>query len=146
MYELVYEKILGMLICDNMVVVFMVWGDVDVIVVGVDRVVVNGDFVNKIGIYSFAVNAKYYGVFMFIVVLVMMLDFEMVIGVDIYIEEWLGEEVMYLFGKCVAAEGIDVWNLFFDVIFAAFFTGVIMEYGVIEKNVSGLFFVVDFVV
>lgn len=50
-YELVFEKIFVILVVDLMVLVFMKIKGIYVVVVGVDRVVVNGDIVNKIGIY-----------------------------------------------------------------------------------------------
>ena len=144
-YELVYEKIPGTLICDNMAAALMARGDVDAIVVGADRVAANGDFANKIGTYSLAVNAKHHGVPMFTAAPVTTLDPETATGTDIHIEERPGEEVTHSLGKRVAAEGIDVWNPSFDVTPAALLAGVITEHGVIEKNASGLFPVADFV-
>ena len=128
-----------------MAAALMARGDVDAIVVGADRVAANGDFANKIGTYSLAVNAKHHGVPMFTAAPVTTLDPETATGADIHIEERPGEEVTHSLGKRVAAEGIDVWNPSFDVTPAALLTGVITEHGVIEKNASGLFPVADFV-
>ena len=144
-YELVYESIPGTLICDNMAAALMARGDVDAIVVGADRVAANGDFANKIGTYSLAVNAKHHGVPMFTAAPVTTLDPETATGADIHIEERPGKEVTHSLGRRVAAEGIDVWNPSFDVTPAALLAGVITEHGVIEKNVSGVFPVAEFV-
>ena len=144
-YELVYEKIPGTLICDNMAAALMARGDVDAIVVGADRVAANGDFANKIGTYSLAVNAKHHGVPMFTAAPVTTLDPETATGADIHIEERPADEVTHSLGKRVAAEGIDVWNPSFDVTPAALLSGIITESGVIEKNVKGFFPVSEFV-
>ena len=144
-YELVYEKIPGTLICDNMAAALMARGDVKAIVVGADRVAANGDFANKIGTYSLAVNAKYHGVPFFTAAPVTTLDPETATGADIHIEERPGEEVTHSLGKRVAAEGIDVWNPSFDVTPAALLSGIITEHGMIEKNVGGVFPVGEFI-
>lgn len=144
-YELVYEKIPGTLICDNMAAALMARGDVDAIVVGADRIAANGDFANKIGTYSLAVNAKHHGVPMFTAAPVTTLDPATATGADIHIEERPGMEVTHSLGKRIAAEGIDVWNPSFDVTPAALLSGVITEHGVIEKNVQGIFPVDTFV-
>ena len=144
-YELVYEKIPGTLICDNMAAALMARGDVDAIVVGADRVAANGDFANKIGTYSLAVNAKYHSVPMFTAAPVTTLDPATATGSDIHIEERPATEVTHSLGQRIAAEGIDVWNPSFDVTPAALLAGVITEHGVIEKDVRGVFPVGEFV-
>ena len=144
-YELVYEKIPGTLICDNMAAALMARGKVDAIVVGADRVAANGDFANKIGTYSLAVNAKYHGLPMFTAAPVTTLDPATAKGEDIHIEERPAIEVTHSLGQRVAAEGIDVWNPSFDVTPAALIAGVITEHGVIEKDASGVFPVGEFV-
>ena len=40
----------------------MAKGKIDMVVVGCDRMAANGDFANKIGTYSVAVNAHHHGV------------------------------------------------------------------------------------
>lgn len=62
------------MICDNMVVSLMVVGKVDKIFVGVDCIVVNGDFVNKVGIYNFVVLVYFYNILFYVVVLLIMFD------------------------------------------------------------------------
>lgn len=68
------------------------------VVVGVDCIVVNGDIVNKIGIYSLVLLVFYYGVFFYVVVLLIFIDIEMEFGKEIIIEERLLKEFMYLYG------------------------------------------------
>lgn len=69
-----------------MVVSLMVQGRVDVVWVGVDCIVVNGDVVNKIGIYSLVVLVNYYCILFYVVVLYIIYDFDCLNGVVIFIE------------------------------------------------------------
>ena len=61
-YELVTDHIPATLIADNMAASLMAKGKIDMVVVGCDRMAANGDFANKIGTYSVAVNAHHHGV------------------------------------------------------------------------------------
>lgn len=51
-YELVYEKIPSVLICDSMAAALMNSQKIHAVVVGADRVTRNGDTANKIGTYQ----------------------------------------------------------------------------------------------
>lgn len=51
-YELVHDKIPGILICDDMVASLMKSRTINAVIVGADRVVANGDTANKIGTYQ----------------------------------------------------------------------------------------------
>lgn len=51
-YELVYEKIPSVLICDSMGAALMNSQKIHAVVVGADRVTRNGDTANKIGTYQ----------------------------------------------------------------------------------------------
>ena len=55
---MVQEKIPVTLITDNMTGYLMSRGEIDVVVVGTDRVAANGDVANKIGTYIVVVLAK----------------------------------------------------------------------------------------
>jgi methylthioribose-1-phosphate isomerase len=61
-YEMVQEGIPVTLITDSMAGHLMSKGEVDVIVVGADRIAANGDTANKIGTYSLAVLAQRHGI------------------------------------------------------------------------------------
>lgn len=50
------------LIADNMAGFLMAQGRVDAVIVGVDRMALNGDFANKIGTYALAVLAHHHGI------------------------------------------------------------------------------------
>lgn len=47
---------------------------------GVDRIVVNGDIVNKIGIYSLVIVVFVYNIFFFVVVFLLIIDFKIFDG------------------------------------------------------------------
>lgn len=141
-WEYYYDGIFFKFISDNMVGFVMQQGKVDVIIVGVDRIVVNGDFVNKIGIYIFVVFVKEYGIFFFIVVLFLMIDMSLKSGKEIFIEECKLEEV-FICGGCKIVLDVDVYNLVFDVMFYKYLIGIIMDQGVVwlffERNFKKFF-------
>ena len=57
-WELVRDGIDTTVITDNMAGALMRQGEVDLVVVGADRIAANGDTANKIGTYSVAVLAR----------------------------------------------------------------------------------------
>ena len=61
-WELVKDGIDTTVITDNMAGSIMRKGDIDLVVVGADRIAANGDTANKIGTYSVAVLAKEHGI------------------------------------------------------------------------------------
>lgn len=68
------------------------------VIVGVDCIIVNGDVVNKIGIYQLVVNVMYYGVCFMVVVLSLIIDMNLESGEDILIEECDGCELLEIGG------------------------------------------------
>ena len=60
-FELMRAGINATLITDSMAGHFMQRGDIDLVIVGADRIAKNGDTANKIGTYSLAVLAKEHG-------------------------------------------------------------------------------------
>ena len=59
-FEIVYDNLPGTLIPDSSASALMVVKGIDVVVVGGDRVTVNGDLANKIGTYQLAISAHYH--------------------------------------------------------------------------------------
>jgi len=99
------------LICDNMAAPLMASGKVSHVIVGADRIAVNGDVANKIGTYSLAVNAYHHKIPFMVVAPSTTLDPLCPNGREIPIEERDGAEVTA--GK--APHGAVVWNPAFDV-------------------------------
>ena len=58
--------------------------NIDVIVVGADRVVKNGDTANKIGTYALAVAAKYHNIPFYVAAPYTSIDFTLETGMCIY--------------------------------------------------------------
>lgn len=103
------------LICDNMAASLMKKGMVDRVLVGADRIAVNGDFANKIGTYSLAVLARHHGIPFHPVAPYTTIDFKCESGDFIKIEERAANEVRG-FGKlCWSPKDAPVYNPAFDV-------------------------------
>ena len=92
-FEMVQEGIPVTLITDNMAGHLMSKGEVDVIVVGADRIAANGDTANKIGTYSLAVLAKRHGIPFYVAAPLSTFDPNIPDGSHIPIEERPASEV-----------------------------------------------------
>lgn len=134
-YELVSEQIPATLICDSMAAALMKEKNISAIVVGADRVVCNGDTANKIGTFQLALVAKSLGIPFYVAAPTTTIDFGLVSGEQIVIEERDKEEMLSICGKRIAAEGIGCWNPAFDVTPASLITGgIVTENGTFEAN------------
>jgi methylthioribose-1-phosphate isomerase len=129
-WELMQDHIDTVLITDNMAGALMRGGEVDLVVVGSDRIAANGDVANKIGTYSVAVLAKENGIPFYVAAPMSTIDFECPDGSCIPIEEREANEVTQLFGARVAPEGVGVRNPAFDVTPARYVTAIVTERGV----------------
>ncbi len=139
-WELQKYGIEAILISDNMAGWMMKLGEVDMVIVGADRVVANGDFANKIGTYSLAVLAKYHNIPFYTALPTSTIDISLKSGDEIPIEERSHDEVTHCGGKRIAPEGINVKNPAFDVTPHELLSGIITEKGVIyppyEENIK----------
>ncbi len=112
------------LICDNMAASFMAAGEVDLVLVGTDRVTANGDVVNKIGTLNLAVLCHHFGVPFYVACPSSTYDPATPRGADVPIEERDPEEVLGTTAARVAAR-----NPAFDVTPAGLVTGILTERG-----------------
>ncbi len=131
-WELVQDHIPVTLITDNMAGWVMKKNMVQAVIVGADRITLNGDVANKIGTYSVAVLAKEHNIPFYVAAPVSTFDFTMESGFDIPIEERDASEVAHFAGMRTAPEGVDVFNPAFDVTPNSLVTGIITEYGVLR--------------
>lgn len=115
------------LICDSMAAFLMQKKKIQKIFVGADRIAVNGDFANKIGTYSLAVNAHFHQVPMYAVAPRTTFDPNCPTGASIHIEERSKEEVI----KEWADQSTPVWNPSFDVTPRSLVSGVILDDSII---------------
>jgi methylthioribose-1-phosphate isomerase len=129
-WELVQEGIPCTLITDSMAGHLMSRGEVDVIIVGADRIAANGDVANKIGTYPLAVLAKRHGIPFYVAAPLSTFDPKIPDGSQIPIEERPAAEVTGYRGTRWAPEGVSVRNPAFDVTPAELVTAIISEKGI----------------
>ena len=131
-WELAEDKIPVTVITDNMAAWTMKTKHVDAVIVGADRIALNGDTANKIGTFGVALAAKYFKIPFYIAAPLSTFDFAMPDGTQIPIEERDGEEVRSYKGIYFTPREIPVFNPSFDVTPAELITGIITEYGVLK--------------
>lgn len=118
------------LITDSMAGHFMARGNVDLVMVGADRICANGDTANKIGTYAAAVLARAHGIPFYVVAPTSTVDLALAGGNLIPIEERNPEEVAGFRGVRTAPADTPVANPAFDVTPAALIAGIVTEEGV----------------
>jgi len=132
-WECMQEGIPCTLITDSMAGHLMSRGEVDVVVVGADRIAANGDVANKIGTYALAVLAQRHGVPFYVAAPLSTFDPAITDGSQIPIEERPGDEVTGYRKTRWAPKGVQVRNPAFDVTPAELVTGIICEKGVVLR-------------
>jgi methylthioribose-1-phosphate isomerase len=132
-YELQKAGIQTTLIADSMAAMLMRAGHIDLVIVGADRIVANGDIANKIGTYSVAVNARYHNIPFYVSAPLSTFDFDLASGADIVIEQRAADEVRFMRTAQTAPADIPVFNPAFDVTPADLITAIITEKGIIEN-------------
>src|SRR3989440_745425 len=130
-WECVQEGIPCTLITDSMAGHLMSKGEVDVVLVGADRIAANGDVANKIGTYALAVLAKRHGIPFYVAAPLSTFDPKIPDGSHIPIEERPAAEVTGYRKTRWAPKGVQVRNPAFDVTPAELITGIICEKGVV---------------
>ncbi|HEX5091603.1 MAG TPA: S-methyl-5-thioribose-1-phosphate isomerase, partial [Burkholderiales bacterium] len=131
-WECMQEGIPCTLIADNMAGFLMSRGEVDLVVVGADRIAANGDTANKIGTYPLAVLARRHRLPFYVAAPLSTFDPRTQNGADIPIEERGADEVTGYRGTRWAPAGVQVRNPAFDVTPAELITAIICEKGVIQ--------------
>ena len=123
------------LIADNAAGHLMQRGEVDLVIVGADRIAANGDVANKIGTYSVAVLAKAHNIPFYVAAPHSTIDLATPSGDKIPIEQRNPKEVTALHGgPSIAPAGVDVLNPAFDVTPASLITAIITERGVFKPH------------
>ncbi|MFW6041159.1 MAG: S-methyl-5-thioribose-1-phosphate isomerase [Thermoplasmatota archaeon] len=133
-WELYNENIAHSVIVDNAAGHYMQRGDIDIVIVGTDRIVANGDIANKIGTYEKAVVAKENDIPFYVAAPITTFDDSIKDGMDIPIEEREKSEVKYIDGKMIVMDGSDVKNPSFDVTPVDYITGYITEKGIFSPS------------
>ncbi len=107
-------------------------GEVDVILVGADRIAANGDTANKVGTYTLAVLAARHGVPFYVCAPTSSVDLTTPTGAQIPIEERPADEVLQVRGLAIAPAGTQARNPAFDVTPADLITGILTEEGLLR--------------
>lgn len=133
-WELKQAGISHQLITDSMAGMLMKQGDIDCVIVGADRIALNGDFANKIGTYGLAVLCRHHNIPFFVAAPETTIDRDCLEGSLIPIEERDPKEVCGFFGSSGevmwAPADTPVFNPAFDVTPAELVTGWILDSGV----------------
>lgn len=129
-WELQKDQIPVTLITDNMAGYFMRKKEVDLVIVGADRIASNGDVANKIGTYSVAVLANANRIPFYVAAPMSTIDFTLLSGQEIPIEERSAKEVVEIHGKRTAPEGIEIRHPAFDITPSELVTAIITERGI----------------
>lgn len=135
-------------IADNAGGHLMQHGQVDLVIVGCDRVTARGDVCNKIGTYLKALAACDNGVPFYVAMPTSTLDLSLADGLrEIEIEERSGRELTHVTGRNgsgaivevqLTPDGSVAGNPAFDVTPARLVTGLITEHGIVAADESAL--------
>jgi len=146
-FELGAHGVAHTIIADNAGGHYMQAGQVDLCIVGTDRVTTNGDVANKIGTYLKALAAKDNGVPFYVALPSSTIDWTLASGRGIPIEERSPDELLKMTGRTpsgtiqtveIAAPGSPGANPGFDVTPSRLVTGFITERGTCEATEQGL--------
>lgn len=145
-WELLNEKVEHAIIADNAAGFFFSRGEVDIVIVGADRIAANGDVANKIGTYEKALLAREHNVPFYVAAPTSTIDFDCPSGDKIPIEERSEDEVLCMWGLSprgevesirLAPKGSRARNPAFDVTPAALIRGFITERGITSPEELG---------
>ena len=129
-WELVRDGIDTTVITDSMAGSLMRDGQIDLVIVGADRIAANGDVANKIGTYSVAVLARAHDLLFYVAAPTSTIDLATPDGAHIPIEERNAREVTHLGASQLAPDGAGIRNPAFDVTPSQYVSAIITERGV----------------
>ena len=115
----------------------MAAGQVDLVLLGADRIAADGSVANKVGTYSLAVLARHHGVPFVVAAPVSTIDFAAPAGAAIVVEHRAAEEVTSFAGVPVAAAGSAAYNPAFDVTPPGLITALVTDRGIVRPVTAG---------
>ncbi len=142
-WELYQENIPFRIISDNTAGQLALRNEIDMVLVGADRLVKNGDMANKIGTYLKALMAYEHQIPFYVAAPSSTFDFSINSGNDILIEERNPDELLYITAEFqhqliqakLYHEAFPALNLAFDITPAKFISAYITEKGIF-RNIS----------
>jgi methylthioribose-1-phosphate isomerase len=135
-WELVRDGINTTVITESMAGPLMRAGEIDVVVVGADRIAANGDTANKIGTYTVAVLAHEHKIPFYVAAPLSTIDLSTPDGDRIPIEERDQREVSHLGSSRLTPVGAKIRNPAFDVTPHRYIAGIITERGILRPPYS----------
>ena len=134
-FELTEAGVDTTVICDNMASFVMKNGLIDAVLVGCDRVALNGDTANKIGTSGVAILAKHYNIPFYVCMPFSTFDKNIKTGDDIVIEMRNGNEIGEMwYEKRMIPQNAKTLNPAFDVTDHSLITAFITEKGVFTPD------------
>ena len=137
-WELAQAGIPYTVVVDNAGGLLMQRGEVDLCIVGADRIAANGDVCNKVGTYLKALAARDNGIPFYVAAPRSTIDLALSQGDAVHIEERDGDEVRLVNGVRILPSSTPVSNPAFDVTPARLVTALITEYGVCDAQPEAL--------
>jgi methylthioribose-1-phosphate isomerase len=135
-WELVRDGINTTVITESMAGPLMRAGEIDLVVVGADRIAANGDTANKIGTYTVAVLAHEHKIPFYVAAPLSTVDLSTPDGDHIPIEERDRREITHLGSSRLTPEGAHIRNPAFDVTPHRYLAGIITEKGIFRPPFS----------
>ncbi len=135
-WELAQDQVPTTVIAESMAGPLMKRGDIDMVVVGADRIAANGDVANKIGTYTVATMARAHGVPFYVAAPLSTIDLSTPDGDRIPIEERHAREMTHVGSTRLTPEGVAVWNPAFDVTPHELIAAIITERGLARPPYS----------
>ena len=120
------------LITDSMVSHVIKENRINLVIVGADRVAINGDIANKIGTYQLAIACNYHKIPFYVAAPLSTFDFNSKNGEDIVIEQRSSDEVKKIMGYQIS-KAKKIANPAFDVTPRELVSGIITEKGIIKN-------------
>ena len=135
-WELIRDGIHTTVITESMAGPLMRAGEIDMVVVGADRIAANGDTANKIGTYTVAVLANEHKIPFYVAAPLSTIDLATTDGDHIPIEERDKREITHIGSARLTPEGANIRNPAFDVTPHRYIAGIITETGIIRPPYS----------
>lgn len=135
-FEMLCEEIPHEIITDSTAGWLMHENEVDLIIIGADRVAANGDLANKIGSYSLSVLANFHKIPFISAMPLETFDLNIPDGRSIVIEKRSDSELLSFNGVRIAHTGCHGLHLGFDVVPAGLLFALVTENGVVSDGIS----------
>jgi methylthioribose-1-phosphate isomerase len=131
-WELLRDGIDTTVITESMAGPLMRAGEIDMVVVGADRIAANGDTANKIGTYTVAVLAHEHNIPFYVAAPLSTIDLATANGDQIPIEERDQREVTHFGAARLTPVGAGIRNPAFDITPHRYIAGIVTERGILR--------------